>query len=133
MDASITTAHARRQLILARVSQPGNWKLDDTGGILGRGNDADIRLNDETISRHHCRFMATPQGWLVEDLAATNGTRINGVQVRRALLNSGDWLDVGETRFRLNVVEAPGTLLAELMLALWPAQPAFRAPHPRAA
>lgn len=133
MDGSITTAHVRRQLILVRVSQPGYWKLADTGGILGRGDDVDIRLDDKTISRHHCRFLATPHGWLVEDLAATNGTRINGVPVLRAYLNSGDWLDVGETRFRLNVVEAPGLVLAEAMLALWPAQPVFRAPHRRAA
>jgi len=133
MDGSITTAHVRRQLILARVTQPGNWKLEGAGGILGRGNDADICLDDKAISRHHCRFLATPHGWMIEDLAATNGTRLNGVPVLRAYLNSGDWLDVGETRFRVNVVEAPGCVLAEAMDALWPSQPVNRAPYRRAA
>lgn len=133
MDGSVTTAHVRRQLVLARVPQPGNWMLDEAGGVLGRGDDADIRLDDATISRHHCRFTVTPHGWLVEDLAATNGTRLNGVPVLRAYLNSGDWLDVGGTRLRMNVVEAPGSVLSEALLALWPAHPSMRTPHRRAA
>lgn len=133
MVGTLTVAHVRRRLILARVPQPGHWSLDETGGLLGRGDDADIRLEDAALSRHHCRFLATPHGWLVEDLAATNGTKVNGVPVLRAYVNSGDWLDAGETRFRLNIVEAPGQVFARAFLGLWSARAVTPRPDRRAA
>ncbi|MBU6296473.1 MAG: FHA domain-containing protein [Planctomycetes bacterium] len=133
MSECETTARVRRQLLLARVPQTGYWRLEEGGGILGRGDDADIQIDDSSVSRYHCRFADTAHGWLVEDLATTNGTRVNGVPVLRAYLTSGDWLEVGTARLRVNVVEAPGRSLLEALTVLWQTRQPLSLPHRRAA
>lgn len=59
----------------------------------------DIALQDRAVSRPHCRFQKTPEGWAVMDLGSANGTLFNnepltGVPRR---VKDGDVLIVGET------------------------------------
>lgn len=46
--------------------------------ILGRGDDATLRLPDEGLSRHHAAVELGPQGLAVTDLGSKNGTRLDG-------------------------------------------------------
>jgi pSer/pThr/pTyr-binding forkhead associated (FHA) protein len=39
-------------------------------------------LDQPTVSKRHCRFSQTPQGYFVEDLDSTNGTFVNGLRVK---------------------------------------------------
>jgi predicted component of type VI protein secretion system len=118
----VTVEYSKRELLLARVPQPGFWRLNDTGGVLGRDENADIVLKESEISRHHCRFLALPHGWLIEDLAATNGTRLNGVPVMRAYLTTGDVVEVSGVKLRVNIVEAPGAALSRALAGWWPSK-----------
>jgi hypothetical protein len=117
-----TTEYVKRELLLARMPQPGFWRLNESGGILGRHEDATVFLSDSEISRQHCRFLALPHGWLIEDLAATNGTRLNGVPVLRAYLTTGDVVEVAGVKLRVNIVEAPGAALSRALTGWWPHQ-----------
>jgi diguanylate cyclase (GGDEF)-like protein len=63
---------------------------------LGRGNDADIVIDDPSISRKHVRLANVEGGLLrVTDLGSTNGTYFNGARIDSATLNDGDKIQVG--------------------------------------
>lgn len=63
---------------------------------VGRHPDSDIFLDDITVSRHHCRFMVSEGGLVVEDSGSTNGTYVRDVGVERAPLQAGDEIIVGK-------------------------------------
>ena len=62
---------------------------------VGRGRDNELLLADPSVSRRHCEVVAAASGWVVRDLASTNGVLVNGVPVKRAPLHPGDRLQVG--------------------------------------
>lgn len=49
--------------------------------VIGRGNSADIRLLDETVSRRHAQFWHAADTWLMSDLGSRHGTSLNGVRL----------------------------------------------------
>jgi diguanylate cyclase (GGDEF)-like protein len=76
--------------------------------VLGRGAGVDLRVNDEGVSRFHCKLHKKDDGIFVEDLGSRNGTYCNGERVLPGmrLLVEGDRLQVGTTFvFRFTHVE----------------------------
>jgi len=64
--------------------------------VVGRGAEADVRVEDGGISRRHLRIALGPGGEVVaHDLGSTNGTFVNGVKVRSAVLAHGDRIHLG--------------------------------------
>jgi hypothetical protein len=75
------------------------YDLSD-GALLGRGDGADIRLEDAFASTSHARL--TPEGDVIvlEDLGSTNGTYLNGEPVRGPQpLHVGDRIKIGDSEF----------------------------------
>ena len=69
---------------------------------MGRATRADFIVDAPLVSRVHCRLTADKSGQLViEDLESTNGTRLNGERVTRAIAKAGDELGVGQVSFRV--------------------------------
>jgi len=69
--------------------------------VLGRSFDADIRIDDLTVSRHHAKVEKTPQGRVVEDLGSGNGTQVNDATIESATpLKDGDLIKVSKNVFR---------------------------------
>ena len=69
---------------------------------LGRTARADFIVDAALVSRLHCRLTADRADQLVvEDLGSTNGTRVNGQAIDRAVLKSGDTLQVGRVTFEV--------------------------------
>jgi hypothetical protein len=66
--------------------------------VIGRGSEADIRLDDPNISRRHVGFSAEGDQWIAGDLGSTNGTRVNGRSLAApAALRPGDVIELGNT------------------------------------
>ena len=70
--------------------------------VIGRNPTTDITLLDEGISREHALllFDEDAPGYVIEDLASTNGTKLNGKRIRSAPLAEGDEIQIGQTLFR---------------------------------
>jgi len=67
--------------------------------LVGRDGYCDVRLAGTLVSRMHCVLTHEDGCLLVHDLGSKNGTRVNGVRVRRARLRGQDVLGVGEMVF----------------------------------
>ncbi|MSW41943.1 MAG: FHA domain-containing protein [Actinobacteria bacterium] len=66
----------------------------------GRAAEAEIFLDDVTVSRRHADLKRSSGGWTIEDAGSLNGTYVNRVLVSRAvLLADGDEVQIGKYRF----------------------------------
>lgn len=67
--------------------------------VLGRGSDADFRLDDKGVSRRHLQLSMQGGAVVASDMGSTNGTLINGVPLRApVVLANGSLLRMGNTR-----------------------------------
>jgi hypothetical protein len=70
------------------------------GAVLGRGDQADIQLDDAFASGQHARLMPHGEVIVLEDLGSTNGTYLNGEPVRGPQpLHDGDTIRIGDSEF----------------------------------
>ena len=70
------------------------------GALLGRGDQADIRLEDGFASSQHARLVPQGDVMVLEDLGSTNGTFLNGEPVRGPQpLHVGDTIRIGDSEF----------------------------------
>jgi pSer/pThr/pTyr-binding forkhead associated (FHA) protein len=66
--------------------------------VVGRGTEADLRINDPGVSRRHAELRLEGNGALVvEDLGSTNGTLVDGERVEHRRLEDGATVRVGHT------------------------------------
>jgi diguanylate cyclase (GGDEF)-like protein len=72
------------------------FKLDKSETVLGRGGEAQFRLEEEGISRKHAKVVSLGEGrFQLVDLGSTNGTFLNGLKVNAAPLYDGDKIQIG--------------------------------------
>jgi hypothetical protein len=70
--------------------------------VIGRGTEAAIALNDSFLSNEHARLELREGVWSLEDLNSTNGTFLNGFEVRGSTeLHAGDVVRVGRVELKL--------------------------------
>jgi hypothetical protein len=83
----------------AGLSPGSAYDLTD-GALLGRGDQADIRLEDGFASARHARLVPQGDVMVLEDLGSTNGTYLNGEPLRGPQpLHTGDRIRIGDTEF----------------------------------
>ena len=63
--------------------------------LVGRSTGADLRIEDDRVSRLHARVEMRDDGVYVEDLGSRNGTELNGERVESAKLRVDDEVTVG--------------------------------------
>ena len=80
--------------------------LQPPGLVLGRGSEADLRINDPGISRRHAQIRVNPAGPGMQidivDLGSTNGIVVNGKRVQHAVLQEGSRIEIGSTRMLIH-------------------------------
>lgn len=65
---------------------------------IGRSKKNDIVLNESYVSRNHLLITAEKGRIRIEDLESTYGTYLNGSPVKKAMLKSGDEIDICDLR-----------------------------------
>jgi len=92
-----------RLRVLKGLDQGSIFIVKSSSVILGRGEDADIRIADLKASRTHARIDFTKDGWLVSDLGSANGVFFQGEYIRKFGLKSGEHFTLGDTIFEFLV------------------------------
>jgi hypothetical protein len=84
--------------------------LAPPGIVIGRGNDADLRIDDPGVSRRHIEIRVEEAQDLggapritVLDLGSTNGVLVNDKRVERAALADGATIKIGNTTMSLHL------------------------------
>lgn len=72
--------------------------------VIGRGTDADITLDDTGTSRQHIEILWDGTRAQVTDLGSTNGSKLNGQPVKKALLQPDSVIEIGRTRIVFRVL-----------------------------
>jgi hypothetical protein len=74
---------------------------------VGRNRDLELPLPDLRLSRRHCQIETTITGFVLRDLASTNGTFLNGRRVETEVaLNHMDVILIGDTEMEFQTPEA---------------------------
>ncbi|HEX2161920.1 MAG TPA: FHA domain-containing protein [Thermoleophilaceae bacterium] len=91
----------RLEVIAALGHEPGTvFDLSD-GATMGRSDHAEIRVDDPFASSAHARIFPRGDFMLVEDMGSTNGTYLNGRQLRGAeRLKVADVIRIGDSEYR---------------------------------
>ncbi|MCQ2054838.1 MAG: diguanylate cyclase [Fibrobacter sp.] len=76
--------------------------LDVGTVILGRGQEANIRLEDELVSRKHCSIHFDGKSVTVTDLGSTNGTFVDGQQIESRILETDNRLQIGKMVLKID-------------------------------
>ncbi|MEV6925419.1 DUF3662 and FHA domain-containing protein [Dactylosporangium sp. NPDC051485] len=80
-----------------------SYPLSIGSTVIGRGDQANMRLPDVGISRRHARLDFDGAQVVLTDLGSTNGTMVNGQRVSAVALNPGDMIQLGTTTLTYRV------------------------------
>jgi hypothetical protein len=99
-------AHRAPRLVVERAPGHDSGMIYDLDGdlVLGRGDQAEIRLEDPFASSRHARIYEQGKIVVIEDLGSTNGTYLNEelLQTPRPL-HPGDRVRIGDSEFAFEV------------------------------
>jgi two-component system, cell cycle response regulator len=73
------------------------YVLDRDMLTVGRGQENVLVLDNDSVSRRHCRIEKRNASWYVVDLDSTNGTYVNDELVKEYQLRRGDQVKIGDT------------------------------------
>ena len=111
-DRSVTDTAVRRATVILEVNGMKH-PLDPPGIVIGRGTEADLRINDPGVSRRHAEIRVfandrTGTDVSVVDLGSTNGMLVNGHKVKQATLDDGGQIKIGNTTMTVRLLPAAG-------------------------
>jgi sigma-B regulation protein RsbU (phosphoserine phosphatase) len=89
------------KLLVVSGPKTGSTIVLKDGLIIGRGQKADVRFIDDSLSRQHAKLAFVKGSWEISDLGSSNGTFVNGDPVVTAQsLRNGDEVRLGELLLR---------------------------------
>ena len=103
--------------------------LQEGDYILGRGEDCQITVPDEGISKKHVKLLVDQQGVFIEDLNSSNGTFLNGVKIQESDIQQKDKISVCKTTF--DIVEAKAQNVTPFVHGHPQQAPGTVAPYPQ--
>ncbi len=109
MVSNATQTQVRRARAFVEVNGVRH-PLQAPGLVVGRGTEADLRINDPGVSRRHVEFTVheTASGGVsisMQDLGSTNGVLVDGHRVATAPLRDGSEVRIGRTTMTVRVEE----------------------------
>ncbi len=105
--SNATQTQVRRATALLEVNGTRH-PLHPPAMVVGRGTEADIRINDPGVSRRHIEFQVGGAGGSLEvrvrDLGSTNGMLVDGHRIANTSLHDGSQVKVGNTTMTVRIV-----------------------------
>lgn len=81
------------------------FRLPPGEHVIGRDEDAEIRLDASTVSRRHARVVVSHEGAWLEDFSSKNGTSRGDKRVTTPVkLADGDVIQIGSLRLTFHVI-----------------------------
>jgi pSer/pThr/pTyr-binding forkhead associated (FHA) protein len=98
--AAITALPAGSALLIVRRGPTvgARFLLDTNVTVAGRHPDADIFLDDVTVSRRHAEITRDGKVFSIRDLDSLNGTYLEGSRTSGGLLQDGSEIQIGKYR-----------------------------------
>jgi pSer/pThr/pTyr-binding forkhead associated (FHA) protein len=94
--------------IMSGQARARSFKIDRSPLILGRGEEAGLRLLDEEVSRKHAMVeVISRDNVYLTDLASANGTFLNGARIKSMKLKHGDKIRLGQTILQFILKDKP--------------------------
>jgi hypothetical protein len=91
----------RLHVVAAMGHEPGTTFDVRNGAMFGRSDGADIHVEDPFASSSHARIFDRGGSMWLEDMGSTNGTYLNGRQLKTAQeLAMGDTIRIGDSEYR---------------------------------
>lgn len=78
---------------------PRRFKLELNQLVMGRADDADIRMPSGRASRRHAFLFRREEEYTICDNGSRNGILLNGIKIHSAILREGDIVQVADCVF----------------------------------
>ncbi|HWE27226.1 MAG TPA: sigma 54-interacting transcriptional regulator, partial [Polyangia bacterium] len=94
------------KLVVLKGSQRGK-EFVISGDVIriGKADENDLALPEETVSRVHCEILRDAKGHLLRDLHSTNGTFLDGAEIKEAYIRPGSIITVGTVQLKFQPFE----------------------------
>ena len=92
------------RLTLSGINNPDLKMVSITDSVTaGRRSTNGLLISDSAVSGEHCKFTYDGETLFVEDLNSTNGTFLNGEQIEKSEIKSGDKIILGQKQYRITL------------------------------
>lgn len=91
-------------LIIQGAEQGARFELTESDFGLGRAPQNEIRLLDSEASRIHARLLWRETHFVLKDQGSSNGTFLNGREIREQSLTDGDQIQIGRSVLLFSLV-----------------------------
>ncbi len=86
-----------RLVMLVGPAPGAEFPLVGSRLVVGRGEECDLPLNHSSVSRVHAEVHAIGDGrYEIIDRESANGVRVNGVELKRSLIDARDTIELGD-------------------------------------
>ncbi|GMV12434.1 MAG: FHA domain-containing protein [Polyangiaceae bacterium] len=90
-----------RLVMLAGPTPGAEFALAGPRVVIGRGEECEVSVNHASVSRVHAEIQALGDGrYEIVDRESANGLRVNGVDLKRSLLDARDTIELGDVVFK---------------------------------
>ncbi|MCZ6688183.1 MAG: FHA domain-containing protein [Planctomycetota bacterium] len=86
------------KLVIEQDGQRKTFQTESHELYVGRAPENEIVVKDQRSSERHCRIFRVDSSYHLSDLKSEIGTRVNGRQVKEAVLRPGDRIEIGDAR-----------------------------------
>ena len=86
---------------LAGEDRGAEYVMDGDVFRIGKSSKNDLQLDHRTVSRTHCEIVRERKGYLLRDLGSTNGTLLDGAEIKEVYVRPGAVITVGAVELRV--------------------------------
>ena len=94
-------------VLLKKNNSQKAFSLSSGVTVIGRRHDCDLRIPLMSVSRRHCQLNRDEGVLKIRDLGSRNGTYVNGKRIDEAVIQAGDYIEVGPLKFVLQIDGEP--------------------------